>query len=215
MSPVSSRTWLYLVVILTGSLLSACMSGVSPSTRYYVLNPIDSDTRPADGVAGRRPLSLEISSLRLPQYLERPHIVTRRGDSRLDLAEFHQWGGNLRKNTVRVIAKNLSHILATSRISMAPYHPPVPPDFRLEVEIMRFERDTDGRVKLSAQWRLVWGKRMKSVETQISELVGSETYTGWNYERIVSSMGALVGELSEIIGRKVLELAYENGEPGD
>lgn len=215
MPSVPFITRLLLILATVGSLLLGCMSGISSTTRFYVLDSLDFDADLVDEIAGEPPLSVEISSLRLPQYLERPHIVTRRSGNRLDLSEFHQWGGNLRKNTIRVIAKNLSGLLATPNIAMAPYHPPVPPDFRIQLEIMQFERDTDGRVKLSAQWRLIWGKNLKSLAAEITELSSSVAYTGSNYERIVSSMSALLGELSEIIGREILERAYGSSPPGD
>ncbi|MDY7035801.1 MAG: ABC-type transport auxiliary lipoprotein family protein, partial [Thermodesulfobacteriota bacterium] len=106
-----------LVVVLTGTLLSGCISTTTPNTKFYVLNPLDSGISLVSKTECYGLLSLEVASLRLPQYLERPQIVTRSSENRLDLAEFHQWGGNLRKNMIRVLGKNLSQLLATPNIT--------------------------------------------------------------------------------------------------
>ena len=40
-------------------------------TRFYVLNPLDPGPTLVRGAPPKAPLSIEISALRLPQYLER------------------------------------------------------------------------------------------------------------------------------------------------
>ena len=55
-------------------------------------------------------VAVVVASVRLPQYLERPQIVTRSGDNRLQLAEFDQWGGNLYQDMTRVLAQNLARL---------------------------------------------------------------------------------------------------------
>ena len=157
----------------------------------------------------KEPLSLEVASLRLPQYLERPQIVTRSTGNRLELAEFHQWGGNLRKNMMRVLAKNLSQLLATPNVFLSPHQPRTPPDFRIDIEVMKFERDPDGKVRLSVQWILSRGQDRKPLITQMTDLTGQEEQTESDLETTVSSMSALMGELSVIISREILKTLHE------
>ena len=105
----------------------------------------------------------------------------------------------------RVLAKNLSQLLATPNIAISPHRPPAPPDFRVELEVMQFERVSDGQVKLSAQWRLSRGKDLKPLSTRITELASPTLPTGTDLEHTVSAMSTLVGELSQIIGRTILK----------
>lgn len=205
MLPSSLRFRLFLVFVLTGSVLSGCLGTTPTVTRFYVLNPLDVGSSLVSETDRKDPLSVEVASLRLPQYLERPQIVTRSSGNRLELAEYHQWGGNLRKNMARVIAKNLSQLLATPNIAISPYRPPAPPDFRVELEVMQFERVSEGQVKLSAQWRLSRGKDLKSLATRITELASPMLPIGTDMEPTVSAMSTLVGELSQIIGRTILK----------
>ncbi len=87
-----------LVTLLVGTLMSGCIGTSAPVTRFYVLNPLEAGAGTVGDDGRKAALSVEVAALRLPQYLERPQIVTRSAENRLELAEFHQWGGNLRKN---------------------------------------------------------------------------------------------------------------------
>ncbi len=199
------RIRIVLFLVLAGSFLCGCSTTTDPATRFYVLNPLDSDVNLISEIDRKGPLSLEVASLRLPQYLERPQIVTRSGANRLELAEYRQWGGNLRKSMMRVLAQNLSRLLDTPHIAIYPHRPKILPDFRVELEVMHFERDSDGQVRLSAQWRLSSGKDRKPLTTRITDLASPVFQKGGDFEHTVSAMSKLFGELSKIIGNAILE----------
>lgn len=207
------RTRLVLIFMLTGSILSGCLSTTTTDTRFYVLNPFDRAQTLVGESGGNGSLSVEVVSLRLPQYLERPQIVTRSSGNRLELSEYHQWGGNLGKDMSRVLAKNLSQLLNTPHIAMAPHRPLDPPDFRIDLEVMQFERDFDGRVVLSVQWRLSSGKDQKTLETRITDLASPAPITEKDFGHTVSAMSALFGELSKIIGQAILNQVQGNAAP--
>ncbi|MFC1886929.1 ABC-type transport auxiliary lipoprotein family protein, partial [Thermodesulfobacteriota bacterium] len=81
------------------------------------------------------------------------------------------------------------------------------PDFRVELEVMRFERDSNKRVRLSAQWRLSRGRDLMPLATQITELESLTIPAESNMEQTVSAMSKLIGELSRVIGRAILKQA--------
>lgn len=208
------RVQLILIFALAGSLLSGCIEiATNPvtSTRFYVLTPVDSATAPVVQSNQNRPLSVEIAALRLPQYLEKPQIVTRSGTNQLELAEYHQWGGNLRKNMIQVLARNLSQLLATPDISMAPFRPLAPPSFSVEVEVMQFEAEAGGQVRLITQWRVLRGTDKKNLIVRMTDLL--YPVDGSNFEKTVSAMSALWGELSRIIAKEILTHVSEDLTP--
>ena len=89
--------------------LAACSGGGNKiATKYYLIDPVDYD---ALVVTSDRPLAIEIIDVHIPQYLERFHIATRTGENRLKFSESNQWGGNLRKNLMRTLSRNLSGLL--------------------------------------------------------------------------------------------------------
>jgi len=199
------------ILMVTGSFLCSCKT--TPPNRFYILNPLGPDVTIRSKTGHEGSLSVEVVSLRLPRYLERPQIVVRNSENQLELEEFHQWGGSLSKNMIRVLAINLSQILATPDIAISPYRPPAPPDFRVELEVFQFERDSRGQVRLSTQWRLSRGTDRKLLETRITELASPVVQTEPDFEYTVSAMSALFGELSQIIGREILKYAHLKPEP--
>jgi uncharacterized lipoprotein YmbA len=206
------RTPAVLALIISGSLLFGCLSSKPPAKRFYVLNPLEGDVA-LEGEANRKEtLSIEVASPQLPRYLERPQIVTREGPNRLELAEYHLWGGKLRKNITRVLAKNLSQLLDTPNIFISPHHPRVPPDFRVELAVMKFERDIDGYVRISSQWHLSRGKNGVPLVTRITELASPGTVPENDFDQITSAMGRLLGELSRVIAREII--VYIPGKSG-
>ena len=105
------RRLLYKIVTLlyVVCLLNSCAgAGSTASTRYYLIDPAE---YPSASLKSVRPLSIEITSLHIPQYLERFHIATRISKSQLEFSESNQWGENLRKNLLRTMARNLSTLL--------------------------------------------------------------------------------------------------------
>ncbi|RMH52665.1 MAG: membrane integrity-associated transporter subunit PqiC [Zetaproteobacteria bacterium] len=183
--------WLPLILLL---LLSAC--GSTP-THYFVLTP--DATHPA---AGAMPgLSLEINMLRLPKYLDRPQIVSHSSNNELVLAEHAQWGGKLRDNMMRLLARNLGDALGTTQIAIAPYRPSEPAMVRVMVEVLRFERMADGVVQLDAQWRLIDGRSGRTLVARISRLHGAGKVDGW--EETTRSMSRVFGRFSREIAREI------------
>jgi uncharacterized lipoprotein YmbA len=188
------------LLLVSALLISGCGTVAPKVTRFYTLDALATPQNAATG----RPIAVEVVALRLPQYLERPQIVTREGGTRLYLSEFNQWGGNLQKDLMRTMALNFSLLLATPQVSITPYHPPTPPDYRVEVEIMRFEKDTEsGEVTLLAQWRLMKKDRKEAVVTRMTTLAARPSGSAGEYEGTVATMSRLWGDLSTIIAETI------------
>ena len=184
------------------TILSGCIGGSSPAVRFYVLSPIT----PVETTTSAKPLTVEISTVHLPQYLDRPHIVTRSGDNRLKILQGHQWGGNLRKDMVRTLAVNLSQLLDTPNISIAPHRSSTQADYRVSIEILKFEKDTDKHVRLSAQWQISSGIERTVLVTQISTLSSESPVPEDNYDEMVGMMSRQFGELGKLIAQAIQQL---------
>lgn len=185
-----------LAVALSG--LGGCFSS-APATRLYVLAPMAEGAAkaPAPAEAARKPVSLVIREVRVPQYLDRPQIVTRDSGHRLTISEFDQWGGNLREDLTRVLSENLALLLASNRIVAAPYPMALQPDYRIDVEVLRFEREMDGQVRLAARWWLMSGK--DAVLLASPEAAFTVVPAGSSYEAVVAAMSAVYGDLARAI----------------
>ena len=140
-------------------LLSLVLVGCSgtPPTRFYVLSAI---AEQAPAVPGKG-LAIGIGPITLPQYLNRPQIVTRVSGNQLSVAEFDQWGGDLNDNMARTLAANLSSLLQTDRVSLFPWKDETPIDDQVTIDVEHFEQDVDGSSLLTAYWSIVDPKNGK------------------------------------------------------
>ena len=189
-----------LVTLTSGLLLSACLTS-GPATRFYSLIPVaGTSTVRLSG----KPVTLVVKDVRLPLYLDRPQIVTRSEGSRLQFSEFEQWGGNLRDEMTRLMAENLGKQLEGARVITAPHLLSVPPDYRLEVDVLGFEHVSTGLVRLSARWTLMRGQDASILSSSEVILTSQPLGSAPAYETLVSAMSATYGELARAIANDVL-----------
>ncbi len=202
-----SRYCLYLVLPV---LLAACSSvGKNADTRFYLLSQLPADTAPLSSAPVQPPLAVTLTPVQLPQYLERPQIVIRIAANRLELSEFDNWGGSLEKNMTRVLAANLSLLLASPDIQIATLRRSVNRDAHVEIQVMQFERSPDGRTVLNTQWRLFGPDRDQPPKiTQISRFISDtipEAAPDTDRTAVVAAMSQLLAKLSKTIARAIVQ----------
>ena len=184
--------------LLIASLLGLAGCGGAPTARYYVLSPLDNAPPPQ-----KHDLAVVVASVRLPQYLDRTEIVTRDGASRLQLADFAQWGGSLRQDMTRVLVENLGRLLGSERVVGAANAPRAAPDYRVEVEVLRFERHADGRVRLEAKWWLTRGSDGTPLASPSAVLYGAPLPDASPVDAMVASMSDVYNELARAIAAAI------------
>lgn len=184
---------------LAATIASGCAS--APPVRFYVVTPL---AGPAPAARAPGP-GVVVAAVRLPEYLERPQLVTRRGDNQLQLEELHQWGGNLARDLTRVMAENLALLLGSDAVVAAPHTLRIRPDFRVEIEVLRFERAGDGRVHLAAKWWLQRGADGSILASATTALASEPLAEPAGAESTVAAMSGVYGELSRVIAQAVAQ----------
>ena len=89
---------------------------------------------------------------------------------------------------------------------------PLPPDIRVDVEVMQFEADAKDQVIFSAQWRLARGKDGKTLTTRITEITRQMPGGSLDFDTIVLTMDNLLGDFSHIMALEILDQTM--GTPG-
>jgi uncharacterized lipoprotein YmbA len=204
---VCAAAW---VLIVAAFALTGCVGKNDVQTRFYLLSPLPAST-PALLAAREHSFALDIAALRLPQYLQRPQIVTRTSDNQVRLAEYDQWGGNLAKNMMRVLAQNLSRLLVTPEITVFSRRPARATDLRVEIDVLQFERGPEGQVLLAAQWRLRHGTSGAPVITRISELNSPALDPKAGMETTIGAMSTVWAEFGRIIAEAIVEAVAATG----
>jgi uncharacterized lipoprotein YmbA len=142
---------LLLAALALAPVLFAC-STTSP-TRFYVLSTIAD--KPTDAAVD---IAVGVGPINLPQYLDRPQIVTRLSSNQLAVGDFDQWGGQLEDGFARTLAGNLSILLQTDRVQIFPWKDDDSLDYAIVVDVINFEQDVDGSSLLDVYWSLVESK---------------------------------------------------------
>lgn len=181
------------VMILTG-----CAS--SSSSKFYQLNPVQNKTSVTGDVSSDQSQVIAIGPVRIPDYLDRPQIVTRSGKNELKLSEFDRWAGSLENDVNRVLVEDISSLLPAGCFSVVHWTPylgsQVPASYRVEVIVDRFEGALGDSVLLKAQWRIFAKDRSLILEkgSQVREQVN-----GSSYDELVAAMSSALERLSRDI----------------
>jgi uncharacterized lipoprotein YmbA len=178
--------------------LAACQP--SPPSRLYTLVPVD---RPGDETAKRRsrPPIVGLGPIRFPDYLDRPQIVTRVSATRMTMADLDTWSEPLETLFARTLQENLSRLLRTENILLLPTQRAIVTDVDVEVEVLRFDADTERNVGLDARWRLVGpdGRATKVGRSTIAEVAKDGPYM----DEVTSALSRCMGQMSREIAAAI------------
>lgn len=184
------------LVLLLAPLLAACGS---PPTHFHLLTSLSTGKM---AVTDRK-LTVALETVEVSRYLNRPQVVSRSGQNRLQLAASNHWASSLKEEITRILADNLATLLDSDRIYTLPARDMEHPDFRVALEVSRFEPDPEGKVILKANWRLFAADHSQEVIMHRSVLV-SPAVNKNNYDEIAATMSTLLGNISQEIAQAIL-----------
>lgn len=187
--------------LLRSCLLLAALAGCAQGqpTRYYTLSTV---TEPAAAPVPARGLVVGLGPLTLPQYLDRPGIVTRAGANEMRLGEFSQWAEPLEPLLARIMAADLHALTGAEDVVPLPQRRDLPLDRAVEVDVARFDANEGGEVKLDARWRVYRGDGETLVADGRSQ-VAEQGAAVPDYDAIVAAMSRAVGRLSAEIAAAI------------
>jgi len=192
-----------LLALLALLLLVGCATS-SPPVNFYTLNALQAsgDVSGDKGVA--RPLSIGLGPVQLPEMLDRPQIVTRAGENRLQLAEFDRWAGSLRNDFSRILGDNLSVLLNTEDIIVFPWGGGVEIDYQVVVEVASFDAVLEQNATLNARWKLREGGQGKVLKGERSVL--RQPIQGQDYAAVVAALNRTLDAFSREIAAAIKAL---------
>ena len=193
MRPVYAR-----VMLLTMALCAAACSRTPPA-QYYLLSapPGTVGTNAPDGPR------LGLGPIRLPEYLDRPQIVTWANATRLNLSNRHRWAEPLRDSFARTLQAQLTQAMPGTQVIPYPWRGAQPPARQISLDVQRFERAADGTMHLSARWTLQSKAADRPPRVLLSEVslpVGGEAD---DYDALVAAASAAVGALAQDIAQRL------------
>jgi uncharacterized lipoprotein YmbA len=166
----------------------------SPPTEFYTLSSMQ---LPPGGSSTPKTV-VGVGPVTLPDYLDRPQIVTRASGNRVMLADFDSWIEPIDSMFTRVLAQNLSVLLASDNVVSLPQRRAIPLDYQVEVDVTRFDADAAGRAVLDARWR-VFGEGGEGLIEEGRSAIVEPPVDAADYEAVVASMSKALAQMSSDI----------------
>ncbi|MCK9603751.1 MAG: PqiC family protein [Candidatus Omnitrophica bacterium] len=160
---------LFCVCLCFAVFLGGCMSVAnSPNSRFYMLQAIDENQAVQkfnleyDAIIG-------VGPVKIPDYQDRPQIVTRNKDNTLNFAQFDRWGEVLDLGLARLLNADLRIMLPQAKIEMYPWNTAIPVRYQVIVEVAQLESRLDKDMFLVVQWSIIDLHKDKMVFIKRSE----------------------------------------------
>lgn len=169
--------------------LFACST--TPPAAFYTLSP---------GLAtpgAALPLTLGLTLSEFPEALDRPQLMLRGGENRLDIQELHRWAAPLEGQVRRVLRENLARRTGSPRVETHPWPTDFRPERHIRLAITRFDGRPGATADLHARWTLgaADGAQLLSRTAAYSEAAGE------SIETLVAAQNRLLERLAvEIAG---------------
>ena len=142
-------------------------------SQFFILSP-QAQGAENTHANSQRQVSLGLGPINFPGYLKRRQVVTRINNDQLQLSENKLWAESLDANFQRVLSQDLAMQLHTQRVVLFPWFGNPPIDYRIEVQVHRFDTDAANQSELIAGWVIKDGKtgqELFSTDSNISSAV--------------------------------------------
>ena len=176
-----TRKLSYLLIILLAFIFNGCLSiSNSPVPRFYTLRLVDNigENKKFD-IASK--IIIGIGPIEIPEYQNRPQIVTRNNGGMLTFAQFDRWGESLDAGLARLILENLTVMLPQAEFQIFPCNFAIPLDYQIIVSVVQLESQLDKEIVLRTQWTIIDAKTKNMLITKRSDIrqpINAHNYAG-------------------------------------
>ena len=203
-----SLTFGRMVAPLVFLLLSAgCISVErSPEPRFYALQSMkEAEGSAVTGADSLGNAVVGIGPVTLPEYYNRPQIVTNNSDDTLAFAQFDRWAEPLNKALAGAISQNLSILLPKTNIEVFPWHSVIPVRYQVIMKIILLDCRLSGEALLRIQWSILDAQKKKILFSTRSDY--RSPVKPHNYAGLVQAISAVCESASRGIALALTELA--------
>jgi len=186
--------------VLVAAILLLAGCGTSPPSRFYALKAVKVQENTGQATTAAQTVLLAVGPIQIPDYLNRPQIVTLTAQNQLAINEFERWGGSLRDDIDQALTENL----ASEGVAVVSWRGPVPGAYRVPVEVNRFDAVPGGSVQLKAMWGISTSDGTKVLLVSGSTI--TQPVNGKDYSAVVAAMSQSIGTLSQEIAAGVKSL---------
>lgn len=189
------------VLLATAALGSGCFG--SKPTRFYMLSSVGPTSGTAVESTGASRV-IAVGPVSIPDYVDRPQIVVRESANQIRLAGFDNWAGSPSDMIGRVLLEDLSAQMPGDHVVAFPQGGAAVFDYRVAVQISRFDVSAAGEAVVAASWR-VWDRAGTKTRLTASTTTRAESL-GSTYQDRVAALSQAVADLGTDIARSLARI---------
>jgi len=199
-----------LVCLLLALALGGCISmSNSPTPRFYALQAIDA-SQVSEKFDVPSSVIIGIGPVKVPEYQNRPQIVTQDANNLITFAQFDRWGEPLEFALPRLVSANLSVMLPGASLEISPWDLAVPVKYQVIMDVVRLESRLDKDLALTVKWSVIDLENKTMMLTKKSEF--SKPIEPHNYPGLVKTLSLEWALLSGEIARTLSSLVVQSGK---
>lgn len=201
------RTMTSIAIVFTLLLLALGGCASSPPERFYTLGAGLSGTSGASAAAAATAsYSVAVGPVTIPAVVDRPQIVLTTGPNRVTLAEQSRWAEPLKESIPRLMADDLGQLLQDARITAYPQTSISDPDFRVLVDVQRFDSEQGEAATIDVLWSI---RGKKNGTQRAGRTFRREPANGADYEALVAAHGRALNAVSREIATAIQEITSQ------
>jgi len=193
-------------------ILGGCISVQnSPTPRFYMLSALN-ESQISKRMDIASDVLIGVGPVKIPEYQDRPQIVTQSKDETLKFAQFDRWGESLDLGVERLIAEDLTVMLPGAKFTLYPWNLTIAVKYQVVVEIVQLDSELDKDLFLVAQWLVIDAQNTKTMIIKRSEF--RQPIKPQNYSGLAKTLSTACATLSSEIAEALatLENKPENKE---
>jgi len=184
--------------------LSGCISVPnSPTPRFYVLQAV-SENQVSKKLNLASDLFIGVGPVKIPEYLDRPQIVTQSKEKMLTFAQFDRWGESIDLGLARLIGEDLTVLLPKTKFFIYPWNLSIPVKYQIVLEVVHLDSELDKDLHLVAQWLIIDTKKMETRVIKRSEF--RQAIIPQDYSGLVKTLSTVCASLSSEIAEELATL---------
>jgi len=185
-------------------LLSGCISVAnSPTPRFYVLSAVN-EKQVSKIINISSDVSIGIGPVKIPEYQDRPQIVTQNKEKMLKFAQFDRWGESLDLGLARLVEEDLTAMLPGAKFTLYPWNTTIAVKYQVVVEIVQLDSELDKDLFLVAQWLVIDAQNTKTMVIRRSEF--REPIKPQDYSGLAKTLSTACASLSSEIAEALATL---------
>ena len=137
------------LMLLVSAAIAGCGSAPVHESFFTLSTPAAASTAPQS----EKP-AIFVGPVSVPEAVDRNAMVLRTGANEVEISEQYRWAEPLKSAIPRVIGETLSRELGTSRVLTSRAGAALPFDYRVAIEVQRFDSSLTEGATIDAVWTI-------------------------------------------------------------